>query len=156
MSLLDLNKDYDYDIIKHNLTHIEKDYIPILMQAWWDIFELNLYKINPNRYTIHLLELYAYDLGIPYIIRYNVQSGSIDINKYYVDKTIIELWIMDFRNESFIQTDKMFISFAVGCLNIDWNIKRKFVNGEYRSHPNYTEYINNINIILDMIKNNKI
>jgi hypothetical protein len=84
MSLLDVDKDYEYDIIKQNLINVEEENIPALQQAWYDTFAYySMYKQDPI--SSRLLNLYMDDMGIPYKSK-KYSNGPIYMTPYIVDR----------------------------------------------------------------------
>ena len=170
MSLLDVDKDYEYDIIKQNLINIEEKNIPALQQAWYDTFAYySMYKQDPV--VSCLLNLYMDDMGIPYKSK-KYSNGPIYMTPFIVDRGNICLWIGDFSRGEHITKIEDLATFAVGCLNISWTVLSGFEQGAYRSsyyidypvssfypmgnvivvESKYDFYRQQIELIVDMIK----
>lgn len=131
MSLLDVDKDYEYDIIKQNLINVEEVNIPALQQAWYDTFAYySMYKQDPI--SSHLLNLYMEDMGIPYKSK-KYSNGPIYMTPYIVDRGNIRLWVGEFSRGEHITKIEDLATFAVGCLNISWTVISGFEHGLYRS-----------------------
>lgn len=170
MSLLDVDKDYEYDIIKQNLINVKEENIPALQQAWYDTFAYySMYKQDPI--SSHLLNLYMEDMGIPYKTK-KYSNGPIYMIPYIADRGNICLWVGEFGRGEHITKIEDLATFAVGCLNISWTVLSGFEHGAYRSsyfvdypvssfypmgniiavESKYDFYRQQIELIVDMIK----